>query len=438
MTLTAPAVLAATPPIARRERIYRVHGGPPLRGGVTIRGAKNAALPLLAATLLTDDVCVLENVPDIADIRVMMDVLRHLGARVAMDARGQVTVEAQDINSRTTPDDLATKFRASFLVMGPLLARFGQASAPRPGGCAIGARPVDVPVKGFAALGAQVAVVDERFSASGRLYGAELVLDYPSVTGTENLVMAAVLAEGMTIIENASTEPEVYDLVTLLRSMGARLAWTGPATLAIQGVPRLHGAVYRVMPDRLEAGTYILAGALTRGDVTVNRVVPRHLRAITTKLAEAGARVDEGEHAVRVRAGSELAAVHVRTYPYPGFPTDLQQPFGTFLTQATGEGTIQETMYEDRLRYVQELARMGARVRIDGQTAYFVGPSRLRGTDVRAHDLRAGAAMVLAGLVAEGETLVHAAHLIERGYADFAANLCALGGACVAETVEGA
>jgi UDP-N-acetylglucosamine 1-carboxyvinyltransferase len=435
MTLTAPAVLPAAATATRRERIYRVHGGAPLRGAVTIQGAKNAALPLLAATLLTSDECVLENVPDIADMRVMMDVLRHLGAEVAVDERGRVSVAATNITRCTTPEDLATKLRGSFLVMGPLLARFGQASSPRPGGCAIGARPVDVPVKGFEQLGAQVVAVDHRFSASGKLRGAQLVLDYPSHTGTENLIMAAVLADGMTVIENACTEPEVYDLVMLLKAMGARMAWTGPGTLAIQGVPRLHGAVYRIMPDRLEAGTYLLAGAITRGDVTVRRVVPGHIRAVTAKLAEAGALVEEADHSVRVSVNRPLTGVHVRTYPYPGFPTDLQQPFGALLTQATGESTIQETMYEDRLRYVVELANMGAQVRCEGQTAYFTGPSQLYGADVHALDLRAGAAMVLAGLVARDETVVHAAHVIERGYVDFAANLGRLGGDVVAETL---
>jgi UDP-N-acetylglucosamine 1-carboxyvinyltransferase len=437
MTLSAPSpVRVVSQPEPRRERVYRVHGGPPLRGTVNIPGAKNAALPLLAATLLTEDTCILENVPDIADIDVMIEVLQHLGARVSHDSHGRLVIEAEHITSRTTPEHLATQLRGSFLVMGPLLARFGQASAPRPGGCVIGARPVDVPVKGFEQLGARVAVVDERFSASGRLTGAELVLDYPSHTGTENLIMAAVLADGTTVIENASTEPEVYDLVTFLRSMGARIAWPGPATIAIQGVPRLHGGVYRVMPDRLEAGTYLLAGAITGGDVTVRQVVPRHLRAVVAKLAEAGAHVDEGDHSVRVRVSGRLKAVDVRTFPYPGYPTDLQQPLGALLTQAVGESTIQETMFEDRLRYVDELKRMGADVSVQGQTAIFRGPSRLTGTDVRALDLRAGAAMVMAGLVADGETVVHAAHVIERGYTNFAANLCSLGGACLPETVE--
>lgn len=437
MTITAPAPprLAGSGERAT-ERVYRVCGGSPLRGTVTIHGAKNTALPLLAATLLTKDPCVLENVPDIADIRVMVEVLRHIGARVEEDGPKRLVIEAADMRSRTTPQHLASRLRGSFLVMGPLLARFGQASAPHPGGCVIGARPIDVQVKGFGQLGAQVAVVDERFSASGRLKGANLVLDYPSHTGTENLIMAAVLADGVTVIENASQEPEVSDLTAFLRAMGARLAWIGPGTIAIQGVPRLHGAVYRLMPDRLEAGTYLVAGAITGGDVTVRRVVPRHLHAVTAKLAEAGAVIEEGDHSVRVRAARPLTAVDIRTYHYPGFPTDLQQPFGVLLTQAEGESTVQETMFEDRLRYVDELVRMGANIYVRAQTAIIRGPVKLRGTEVTALDLRAGAAVVLAGLVAEGETIIHNGHSIERGYGDFAANLTALGAACAAETIE--
>lgn len=425
----------------RGETCFRVCGGDPLQGTVDIRGAKNAALPIIAATLLTAEPCILENVPDIADIRLMMAVLRHLGARVAFDAAaGRLEVEAAEIRSRTTPEDLASRLRGSFLVMGPLLARFGQASAPQPGGCVIGNRPLDVPIRGFIDLGAQVTNVDGRFAASGRLSGASMILDYPSHTGTENIIMAAAMAEGETVIENASTEPEVLDLVDFLRGMGARIAWIGPGTVAIQGVSRLHGNIFRLMPDRLEAGTYLLAGAITRGEVTVNRIVPRHLHAVTAKLREAGMRVDEGDHWLRVAPGEGLRAVDIRTYPYPGFPTDLQQPFGALLTQAEGQSTIHETMFEDRLRYAAELAVMGADVTIVGQTATFRGPCRLHGARVAAQDLRAGAAVVLAGLVADGETLVERGQYIERGYANFAANLRALGARCEVGTnaAEGA
>lgn len=434
----APALAAAPAPPPVAETIFRVRGGGPLRGRVTIRGAKNAALPLIAATLLTEDPCVLENMPDAADIAVMGDVLRHLGARVEFERPGRLRVEAANIRSRTTPDHLARRLRGSFLVMGPLLARFGQASAPQPGGCVIGARPVDVPVRGFSHLGAQVAVVDERFSASGRLRGASFVLDYPSHTGTENILMAAVLAEGVTVIENASTEPEVLELVSFLQAMGARLAWIGPGTIGIQGVSRLHGTVYRLMPDRLEAGTYLVAGAISGGDVTVHPVVPRHLHAVTAKLEEAGARLELGPHSVRVRAEGPPRAITIHTFPYPGFPTDLQQPFGALMTQALGESVIQETMFEDRLRYIHELVRMGANAELRGQTAFIRGPTRLRGAEVEALDLRAGAAVVLAGLVAEGETLVRHGERIERGYADFGANLRALGADCLTEHTPGA
>jgi len=426
----APIAEARPRPRAGGEVIYRVRGGKPLKGTITIQGAKNAALPIIAATLLTEDPCVIENMPQTADIQVMLDVLRHLGARAEFAGRGRLLIEAADIRSRTTPDELASRLRGSFLVMGPLLARFGQASAPQPGGCVIGSRPLDVPVKGFSHLGAQVAVVDDRFSASGKLRGANFVLDYPSHTGTENILMAAALAEGITVIENASTEPEVLDLVGFLQAMGARIAWTGPGTVAVQGVSRLHGTVYRLMPDRLEAGTYLLAGAITGGDVTVRRVVPRHLHAVTAKLEEAGALVESGEHSIRVRVDRPLGAVDIHTYVYPGFPTDLQQPFGALLTQAVGESLIQETVFEDRLRYLAELARMGANVESRGQTAFIRGPSRLHGAEVCAHDLRAGAAVVLAGLAASGETVVRNGQYIERGYTDFAANLRALGAEC--------
>ena len=436
MTFTAPSVLTAGLKAAAQERTCRVQGGCRLCGEVTVHGAKNAALPLLAATLLTEDACVVDNVPDIRDVRTMIEVLRHLGAVVEWTAPGRLEVEAADIRSRTTQAHLASRLRASFLVMGPLLARFGQASAPEPGGCSIGSRPVSVDVKGFNAMGAQVAAVDGRFSASGRLGAAHLVLDYPSHTGTENLLMAAVLADGITIIENASTEPEVLDLISFLLSMGARIAWSGPATLAIQGVPRLHGSVYRVMPDRLEAATYALAGAITKGDVTVDRVVPAHLRAFSSKLREAGAMGEEYDSAMRVRVAGPLTAIPVQTYRYPGFPTDLQQPMGALMTQAVGESTVVDTVFDDRLRYLDELVKLGADTEVRGQLALIRGPAHLRGTEVEALDLRAGAAVVLAGLVAEGETVVLHAEHVERGYTAFSEPLNALGAGCEPESPE--
>jgi UDP-N-acetylglucosamine 1-carboxyvinyltransferase len=328
--------------------------------------------------------------------------------------------------------------RASFLVMGPLLARFGQASAPQPGGCAIGTRPVSVDVKGFAQLGAQVATVDDRFSASGSLTGANLVLDYPSHTGTENLIMATVLAEGITIIENASTEPEVLDLIACLRSMGARIAWNGPATLAVQGVPRLHGTAFRVMPDRLEAATYLVAAAISGGDITLERVVPGHMRAVTSKLREMGAEIDEFQDAMRLSASGPLTAVSVQTYRYPGFPTDIQQPFVALLTQADGESTVIDTVFDDRMRYLEELRKMGADAHARGQVAVIRGPSHLKGATVRALDLRAGASLVLAALAADGTTIVTDAENIERGYTRFVDTLADLGACCSTERVASA
>lgn len=438
LTLTDAPVRSPVAAAPERERVYILQGGARLSGTVRIGGAKNAALPILAATLLTADTCIIENVPDIADIRVMLDLLRHMGAAVEFEpAAGRATIACADIRTRTTPDGLAERFRGSFLVMGPLLARFGQASTARPGGCNIGSRPVDVHSKGFRALGAEVANVDHRFAASGKLRGASILLDVPSHTGTENIIMAAVLAEGLTVIENASIEPEVLDLVDFLRSLGARIAWTSTARqLVIQGVPRLHGTVFRLMPDRLEAGTYLLAGAITRGDVTVDRVVPDHLRSVTAKLAEAGATIEEQAHSVRVVVDRPLTAVDVHTYFYPGFPTDLQQPFTALLTQAAGESIVQETVFEARMTYAYELQRMGADVRVNGSTAVVNGPCRLQGTTVTAHDLRAGAAVMVAALAAEGETLIRAAQTVERGYNGFIDNLCALGAVGRADWLE--
>lgn len=433
-TLEIPTSATLFAPDSEPSPAYVLRGGTPLRGEVTVRGAKNAALPIIAATLLTDDPCRIENVPDIADIHTMLEVLEHLGARVEFErATGTLTIQADHIRSRTTPAELATRMRASFLVMGPLLARFGQASTFQPGGCAIGARPLDVHSQGFRRLGAQVAVVDERFNASGELQGASFILDYPSHTGTENVIMAAVLADGETVIDNASIEPEVLDLVRFLRAMGARIAWPGATKVAVQGVPKLHGTAFRLMPDRIEAGTYLLAGAITGGDVTVTNTVPDHLKAMLAKLVEVGATVDVSDHTIRVSTARPLSAVDVRTYPYPGFPTDLQQPFTALLTQADGESVVHETIFEGRLNYASELVKLGADIEVVGQSAHVRGRTALRGTTVDALNLRAGAAMVLAGLAAEGETVVENAQHIERGYTHFADTLRALGADMVVE-----
>lgn len=406
----------------------QIEGGHRLEGEIRIQGAKNAALPIVAATLLTSDECVLENVPYIEDIRVMGAVLESLGARIERDSRHRLIIRADNIRTCRTPDELTRRLRGSFLVMGPLLARFGQAEAAHPGGCAIGTRPVSVDVKGFALMGAEVAQANGHYAAKApHLEGRRMTLDYPSHTGTENLLMAACLARGVTVIENASVEPEVIDLANFLRAMGARISGAGTGIIEVEGVERLHGAIYRVMPDRLEAGTFAIAAAITGGSVVLERVIPQHLRALNSKLAEAGVGIREEGQRVIVTGAERLQAVDIRTFPYPGFPTDLQAPFGALMTQAQGESAIHETMYDDRLLYVGELRKMGAQIRVQGQTALITGPTPLRGAPVRALDIRSGAAVILAGLVAEGQTTVSDMWYVDRGYERLDERLASLG-----------
>jgi UDP-N-acetylglucosamine 1-carboxyvinyltransferase len=405
-----------------------VEGRVPLQGQVTIGGAKNAALPVLAATLLTADECYIENVPHIRDILAMVEVLAALGADVHWIDDNTLVVRARTLNSPQIPSALATKMRGSFLVVGPLLARFGQAEAPHPGGCAIGTRPVSVDLKGFQSMGAQVERRNGNYQARApHLWGERLSLDYPSHTGTENLLMAATLARGTTIIENASVEPEVVDLAHFLNSLGARIYGAGTGIIQVEGVERLHGGAFRVMPDRLEAGTFALAAAVTGGTVVMDSAVAPYLGALTSKLQEAGVDVRiDSEHYV-VRSTGRLKATDIQTFPYPGFPTDLQAPFAVMATQAEGESSVHETMYDDRLHYVEELRKMGAQIRVRGQTAIVQGPTPLRGADVRALDIRSGAAVVLAALAAEGKTTISDVHYIDRGYEGIATKFQGLG-----------
>lgn len=405
-----------------------VEGGVPLQGEVIVGGAKNAALPILAATLLTADECYIENVPHIQDILSMAQVLTSLGAELQWVDNHTLVVRARNLNSPQVPAALATRMRGSFLVMGPLLARFGQAEAPHPGGCAIGTRPVSVDLKGFQAMGAQVERQDGAYRARApHLWGERLSLDYPSHTGTENLLMAATLARGTTIIENASVEPEVVDLAHFLNALGARVYGAGTGIIQVEGVEKLHGTAFRVMPDRLEAGTFALGSAVTGGTVVMSAAVGPYLGALTSKLQEAGVDVRiDAEHYI-VRSSGRLKAVDIQTFPYPGFPTDLQAPFAVMATQAEGESTIHETMYDDRLHYVEELRRMGARIQVRGQTAIVQGPTPLRGAEVRALDIRSGAAVVLAALAAEGRTVISDVHYIDRGYEGIDRKLVGLG-----------
>lgn len=408
-------------------RIF-LEGGHPLQGEVEIGGAKNAALPILAATLLTDDECLLENVPCIEDVRTMIRVLEQLGVEIRVEGPHSISVRAEEVSSDTVPPDLATRMRGSFLVVGPLLSRFGRVTTPHPGGCAIGTRPVSVDLKGFETMGASVSRLDGNYIFSvRRLRGERLSLDYPSHTGTENLLMAACLADGSTVIENASVEPEVVDLANFLRAMGARIYGAGTGTIHVEGVPKLHGVVYRVMADRLEAGTFAIGAAITHGQVTLRGRVSQYLGALTSKLIEAGAEVEAAKDCYTISVPQDLKPVDIQTFPYPGFPTDLQAPFGALMTQANGISSIHETMYDDRLLYVGELRKMGAQITVAGQTAIIQGPTPLRGAEVRALDIRSGAAVILAGLAAEGTTTVSDIFYVDRGYEDIDGKLRCLG-----------
>jgi UDP-N-acetylglucosamine 1-carboxyvinyltransferase len=409
-----------------------IEGKHPLMGEVDVGGAKNAALPIIAATLLTADECLLENVPYIEDIRTMVDILHHLGVAARFEGPDCVRIKATRISRASLPLDLAEKMRASFLAVGPLLARFGQAWAPHPGGCAIGTRPVSVDLKGFQAMGGEVELADEGYVISARrLRGERLILDYPSHTGTENLMVAACLADGTTTIENASVEPEVVDLAGFLCAMGARVYGAGTNTIRVDGVRRLHGAVYRIMPDRMVAGTYALGALISGGSVSMDGAVSRCLGALTNKMAEAGALIVATRDTYRVEAPASLRPADIQTYPYPGFPTDLQAPFTTMITQANGNSSVYETMYNGRLRHVAELRRMGAKIDVSGsgRTAMVHGPTPLHGADVRALDIRSGAAMVLAGLTAEGTTRISNVVYIDRGYQNIVGKLSQLGAA---------
>jgi UDP-N-acetylglucosamine 1-carboxyvinyltransferase len=410
-----------------------IRGGGQLRGAVRIGGAKNAALPIMAASLLARGTCVLHNVPRIEDITTLTDLLRSLGARVQFPEPHTAVIDASNLTSTRAPAEFVAKMRASFLVMGPLLGRLGTAEAGHPGGCEIGIRPVNVDVEGFRSMGATIVRDDAVYRVeSPRLQGARMYLDYPSHTGTENLLMAACLAEGETVIRHASAEPEVVDLAHFLSSMGARIRGAGTSTVVVDGVQDLHGTEYTIMPDRLIAGTYAAAGLITRGNVTVEDIVPDHLDPVIYKLEHMGADVTVGEDTLRCAwpKSGELRAVEIQAIHYPGFPTDLQAVFGALLTQANGISTIHERVFENRLCYAAQLNMMGAKITVgaSAQTATIEGPTPLHGANIPALDIRSGAALTLAALAAEGETRITDAHLIDRGYEDLVDVLRRLGG----------
>lgn len=419
----------------RNGERFVIQGGLPLAGTVRVGGAKNAVLPIMAATLLTREQCIIHNVPDIEDIRSMARVLESVGARVDFLEGGALAIEAGELTSSAPPPDLMTRMRASFLVVGPLLSRLGEAQAPHPGGCAIGVRPVNVDIRGFSAMGASVSQENGQYVATAPdgLHGASIYLDYPSHTGTENLLMSAVLAKGRTIIKHASVEPEVVDLANLLVCMGARISGIGSTRLEIEGVQELHGCSYRAIPDRLAAGTFALAAAISGGEIRVEQVVCEHLDPVTYKLLESGAEVEEGSDWLRVAGRRPLSGVEIQAIHYPGFPTDLQAAFGAYLTQAHGTSLIHERVFENRLLYVEELRKMGAEIDVSGQTARINGPADLKGTEVKALDIRSGAAVILAALAAKGTSIVEDVHHVSRGYEDIVGALSSLGASIVKE-----
>jgi UDP-N-acetylglucosamine 1-carboxyvinyltransferase len=407
--------------------VLTIEGGLPMKGEVQVPGSKNAALAILSSVLLAEGPVVLHNVPEVSDTRIKARLLEHFGAKVEW-REGSLLIDCCEVLAGEADEATVRSIRTSFYMLGPLLARVGRVRMPAPGGCKIGARPVDFHVKGLQLMGADIDLTGGVYLAKAdRLHGAEIYLDFPSAGATQHLMSAAALAEGSTVIQNAAAEPEITTLADFLNRIGARIEGAGSSTITIQGVKTLHGGEFTVPNDRLQASTYLLAGAITRGDVTVREVMPDTQTALVNKLREAGAEVDEGADWVRVAAPERLRAISVKTMPYPGFPTDVQQPMAATLALADGTSTVEETIYESRIGHIPELNRMGAKIRQEGRSSIISGVERLRGADVEATDLRAGAALVLAGLAAQGRTTVRNVHFIDRGYEDFEGRLRNLG-----------
>ncbi|MEO8343039.1 MAG: UDP-N-acetylglucosamine 1-carboxyvinyltransferase [Gallionella sp.] len=411
-----------------------IQGGNRLRGEVRISGAKNAALPILCASLLTSDAVQLSNVPDLNDVTTMRKLLQHLG--VAIEASdNQVILSAAHVEKLEAPYDMVKTMRAAILVLGPLVTRFGEARVSLPGGCAIGSRPVDLHIKGLQAMGAIIhiehgyihAQVPRGNNGGGRLKGARIFFDLVSVTGTENLMMAATLADGVTILENAAREPEVVDLANCLIAMGAKIEGAGSDTISIIGVEKLHGASHRIMPDRIESGTFLVAAAAAGGDITLTDARADILENVLEKLQEAGATIQTGSNTINIKMNQRPKAVNVRTAPYPAFPTDMQAQFMVMNTIAEGSAMVVETIFENRFMHVQELRRLGAQIEVEGNTAVIKGCAQLEGATIMATDLRASACLVIAGLVAQGETVIDRIYHLDRGYEHLEAKLSALG-----------
>lgn len=407
---------------------YAIKGGNPLVGEVEIGGAKNAALAILAASIMADETVLIENVPDVRDTNVMMQAIESIGGIVERIDRHTVKISGKSIMDLVIEDDFIKKIRASYYLLGALLGKYKKAQVTLPGGCNIGLRPIDQHIKGFRALGADVRIEHGLIIAEAeRLRGSHIYMDVVTVGATIDVMMAAVMAEGQTIIENAAKEPHVVDVANFLNSMGAVVRGAGTDVIRIKGVPRLHGTEYAIIPDQIEAGTFMFAAAVTKGDVTVKNVIPKHLESISAKLNEIGCEVEESDDAVRVVAAKPLTHTHVKTLPYPGFPTDMQPQITVALGLSRGTSIVTESIFENRFKYVDELTRMGASIKVEGNTAIIDGVSRYTGASISAPDLRAGAALVIAGLSAEGTTIVDDIKFIERGYEDFHIKLQSLG-----------
>lgn len=410
---------------------YQIHGGKSLHGTIQISGAKNAAVAIIPAALLVDGVCRIENIPQISDVTLILQILRELGADVRVVDRTTVDVDCSRVRNRQVPYELARKIRASYYLVGALLGRFGWAEVPLPGGCDLGGRPVDQHIKGFVAMGAEVDVrnglIYARVPDGGRLSGGQIYLDMVSVGATMNIMLAGVLADQMTIIENAAKEPHIVDLANFLNSMGANIMGAGTDVIKIRGVENLQGGTYSIIPDQIEAGTYMAAVSAAGGEVLIKNVIPKHLDCITAKLLEMGVEVEEQDDAVLVRRNRPLKRVNVKTMPYPGFPTDMQPQIAAVLCLAQGTSVLTEGVWDSRYRYVDEFRRMGARIQVDGKVAVIEGVEALTGAPIHACDLRAGAAMVIAGLAAQGITEIDGIHHIDRGYETLVEKLASVG-----------
>lgn len=421
----------------KMNEVFVMKGGNPLSGEVVISGAKNAALGIVAGALLTDEEVIIENLPDVRDINVMLEALRAIGAKVRRIESHVVSIQADQLSMKSVDDDAIRRIRASYYFIGALLGKYHQAKVALPGGCAIGERPIDQHIKGFTALGAEVEISDGYFVAKAEeLVGQHIYLDVVSVGATINLMLAAVLADGQTIIENVAKEPHIVDVANFLNSMGANIRGAGTDTIRIRGVERLHGTTYGVIPDQIEAGTFMCAAAVTRGNILIKNIIPKHMESIAAKLRDMGNTVYEGDEEIQVIGGEKQRGTKIKTLPYPGFPTDMQPQIAVTLALAEGKSTVTESIFENRFLYVEELKKMGADITVEDRVATILGQEKLRGATLHALDLRAGAALVLAGLAAEGITVLEDIGYIRRGYEFFEKKLMNLGAKIILAKTE--